>query len=117
MKEKELRELDAFCADNVMGWKSVSGTKLTIEKDEYFVHSTTGHVLHGNASEPFCPTTDPASAMEVLKKCAETVIGAVEVYRTSEGKWVIQDDYNDPNQQSETIELAIVKFAKQLFTK
>ena len=82
MTDKELRELDAWIAGCVMGWKLVSGTKFKIKPDEYFVHSVLGVVLSGNESNPFCPTTDPAAAMMVLEKCVEKVnveFGSVDI--------------------------------------
>lgn len=72
MNDKELRELDAWIAEHVMGLKRVY--KIAAVNDgEFFVHREDGVFLaikkQPNRLEYFRPTTDPAAAMSVLKAC------------------------------------------------
>lgn len=129
MKPKELRELDAWIAENVMGKKAISRdgqrpTKGT--EDDYFVREW----IHISGSLPRY-TTDPASAMLVLEKCAEKrTAEGYDVYRPDatlcvsaphpdwENKWVIMSDASGTSvAEAGTFPLAICLFAKQLFSK
>ena len=108
----ELRELDNWIAENVMGWK-------ILPSDNW----------RGDGSEPtnypceWRPTQDPAAAFEVLKKCGKKWVGSVrikcleskefytvQVYKTdSKTAWITGN--------AETLELAIAKFSLALFSK
>lgn len=96
------KELDAWIAKHVMGWKILpSGC---FEK-------TTECGL--DDSDDFEPTTDGFYAMMVLKKCAERE--NVNVGRWKE-TWVIGSPSVDLV-KAEPLELAICRFAKELFSK
>jgi len=114
----ELRELDAWIAENVMG--------VIIVK-----------VRCRDKSEVICPdvkryTTDPAAAMEVLKKCGYKIQGRdyprgfghyfVRVYFAEIAhEWCVclGNEKSDSSiyGQAETLEIAICLFAKKLFTE
>jgi hypothetical protein len=120
MTNTELRELDAWIAENVMGWKRANFLS-SYGKGRFMVSRETGDIMaYDLKGEGFQPTTDPAAAMEVLKKCGKTKKNAIEIFclRPDENRsgkesyWV-----NDPKTESETLELAIALFAKKLFTK
>lgn len=116
MTTNELMELEEFCL-KLIGWTKCSH-KLC----------SGWHSPDGSASGDWPhPTTDPAAAMEVLKKCAEQseiLAGNVMVakYRdleNFEGWRVALDVYGMATYKidvvSETLELAICLFAKKLF--
>lgn len=108
MTDKEMRELDAFIAEHVMGKTAIScndprPTKGT--EDDYFVREW----VDISRSLPFY-TTDPSSAMEVLEKILPTYNGSVSIQATSNGK-----QYAVDSTIADTLPLAICLFAKQLF--
>lgn len=116
MTETEKRELDAFCATEVMGW----------------IHGVDGY---GSPSwfagrEPrlkasWKPTTDSAAAMKVLRKCAEHCekLGIERGYDVDfsismeRGKYFVGCDIFIECMSADTLELALALFAKQLFSK
>ena len=103
MSVTEQRELDAWIAERVMGWiptfkdcgKSPSGC------ETLFPHYT----------------TDPAAAMEVLKKCAEKCsLAGMEFVIVRGFDWrVCAEPQRGISTFAETLELAICKFAKKLW--
>jgi hypothetical protein len=98
MTQKELRELDAWVAENVIGWHL---TDIDMTSEDYPRY-----------------TTDHAAAMEVLKKCA---FGNRITCWYSDGTWNVDNlrgyaSY-EHEAQAETLELAICIFAKKLFSK
>lgn len=153
MKTNELRELDAWIAENVMGWrwycaigKAYLFPPWAFERlNNFSVHWTagihekgwtrqqakrepckkllTGSNIEGIGDDIEFPkySTDPAAAMDVLKKCFDKT-GQIEVFRTQihpfkfgvVGKWLPSADYEC---EAETLELAICLFAKKIFTK
>ena len=126
MNAQELRELDAWIAENVIGnpqrrIRVTDGRKLV--RYEFLKVGT----------NDICPTytTDPAAAMEVLRKCAEKmdagIVGigspmggpvASTIPKLKQG-WVVGKIGRPTNFDCEaaTLELAICLFAKKLFTK
>lgn len=118
MTDKELRELDAWIAEHVMGWTVMSET-LCDPKPEVKHGRQTGDV----DINPVAPlpnyTIDPAAAMMVLEKCCSRTalpilvgVSAGGFYCTTQSmdrikSWVFSD----------TLPLAIALFAKQLFSK
>lgn len=120
MTQQELRELEAWIAENVMKWKRVSGLAVRILDDEFFVDSN-GCI--GRFSCAWIPTTDPAAAMMVLEKCCESMAVNVEIWKAGNGEWVcrmvVGSGFNSTNQigVANTLPLAICLFAKKLFTK
>ena len=112
-KDSELRELDAWIAEHVMGKNPIHRddkppTKGT--EDDYFV-------VEYLAFSRSCPlyTTDPDAAMQVLEKCQH--LTDVVVYKTVQDKHGVRDDISDFAVDAETLPLAICKFAKKLFSK
>lgn len=89
--EQELRELDAWLAHNVMRWS---------RDFEY---------------KNFKPTTDSAAAMEVLNKC---LIECAEIQLSEiAGRYLVESNGRRITENEPTLELAIAKFAKLLFSK
>lgn len=121
MKNEELRELDAWIAEHVMGFTLNSGHPphwYSSDSDRvYFVRLAEDD----DAAIYWQPTTDPAAAMEVLKKCYDKC-GMIDTFRTQikpyrfgvTGKWLPAANYEC---EAEALELAICLFAKKLFTK
>lgn len=125
MTTKELRALDAWIAEHVFGCKVhhvESGVFGGVDYEDC-IHCTGKHPdlrrWDGEKSYSWKPTTDPAAAMEVLKKCAEKTdqMSIVECI----GDWVVtHGDGNDPTTpdgEGKTLELAICLFAQKLFSK
>lgn len=102
MTTQELRELDAWIEDFVMG---------------------TGQIRQSR--NELCPhySTDSAAAMDVLKKCAEKIEHSdyasnwIQI-QWFNNLWCLADfnKFSDPT-TAETLELSICIFAKQLFSK
>lgn len=117
MSDKELRELDEFCAKHVLNIEN-----LVIDGGEVYVQCGT---IPGNRwRNKYSPTTDPAAAMEVLKACCIKVGSLEQVpIRWDDGQWVVGQDPNEIGFGSETgitgetLEISIALFAKNLFTK
>lgn len=126
--EQELRELDAFCAEFVMGWKLVPKI-LKIQEGCFATHPGGDGVFvhdYGNRIKTFAPTTNPADALAVLKKCSEKMgevwdddsTIAVQFVPVEEIWRVQQTDVNGGIRiESASLELAICLFAKALFSK
>lgn len=131
MNEKEMRELDAWIAEHVMGWHkvethwdnkslcSVCGKGFGARHKHYvpdFHSSITGSVPRY--------TTDPAAAMEVLKRCAEKLCeeNAVQIQYglNTTYKWyvatVLKPNGRNICIESDTPETGLCLFAKALFT-
>lgn len=113
MNEKQLRELDNFCAKDVMLYEPHP----KIEGGYYGERST---VIY-----KFTPTTNPADAFEVLKKCIQKhgQVNLSEVQKEIkisgvDKKWGVEAYGKSLLYEEEiTIELAICLFAQKLFTK
>lgn len=126
MTTKELRELDAWIAENVMGWK-VDYESARRKHGPGWLCQTR---RNDNATWCRLPDFSVASsyAMDVLKKCAD------RLYEKDASIIICQHPVNDENDKSplywsvshdhqlsesiaQTLELAIALFAKQLFSK
>lgn len=109
MKEKQMRELDSWTAEHVMGWAFRMN------------YSGSGNEWHDSegcerSSSPDSYTTDPAAAMQVLEKCSQGQ--AIKVwYSTVHKQWACADDGCFDTQYAATLPLAICLFAKKLFEK
>lgn len=106
MSDKELRELDAWIAVNVMGWKPWDAYPDTwLTGDNRDDGSPTYRGFH--------PTVRSHEAMEVLRKCVDRwnifIAG-----RGRDGDWIVSD-LKKIRGNAETLELAICLAAKQLF--
>lgn len=153
MNEAELRELDAWCAEFPMGFNRAcdpderTKTDETLfwhrPADEYrdlkeavFIGEAYGlnpnHFPDGRMFQHswkfFSPTTNPADAMMVLKKCAEISDG-IGMVRIPEDKtttkqvvwWIGQcfDGIFKPESLgvAPTLELAICRFARKIWSE
>lgn len=130
MKDTDTRELDAWIAEHVMGFEERPCYRgsARIEGMTFYVangRSVTGEASKGNHQFPKY-TTDPAAAMEVLKKCAEECDMPIEIDRKRDkktGNWRIESGTMAQGllaiapPECNTLELAICLFAKKLFTK
>jgi len=108
--DAELRDLDAWIAEQVMGFKlNANGMIETWPREG---------VRHDLCVANY--TTDPAAAMQVLEKCADEV-HAYELQIVSPrngGLWHISSGKrNTPRVNAETLPIAICRFAQQLFSK
>ena len=118
MNESELRELDAWTAEHVMGWKHV--TKLADFKTDTFIGSHNGIIVGSkdhNRATNWRPTSDSGNAMDVLKKCAENKMVGISIDSLGGQIEVWSIVYPEFRAQSETLELAIAQFAKALFSQ
>jgi len=126
MTTNELRELDAWIAENVFGahiFKSGRGSICarfhSNTNDEYERIIESRHPWDGQS---YNPTQCPMDAMDVLKKCAERRV-IIELFINVQGKWtcgtqsVEMGSYQSAFSESETAELSICLFAKQLFSQ
>ena len=126
--EKELRELEAWIAEHVMGYEErqcYNGSQ-RIEGQTFWVCKGRQVVAPSfNGKHRFPPfATDPAAAMQVLEKCAEMLrkdCNSVEILRNTTG-WAVCSLYRDgfgheehDTVEAETLPLAICLFARKLF--
>jgi hypothetical protein len=127
MNNKELRELDAWIAEHVMGWINLEFyTPPFNEMEQSFPDEPfwRGHKIVRDLwmAVPRY-TTDPAAAMIVLEKCSKdravVVNGTkgkhqiVELKRGTSGLMSFDEEIID----AETLPLAICLFAKKLLSK
>lgn len=117
--DKELRELDAWIAEHVMG-KSIKHAA-SAKSDDYWWNAYGGEsggcVMRG--MECFAPTEKPSDAMAVLKKCvAENYDYGVEIEPCSGNEFLVagMKDEKYISAKAPTLELAICRFAQKLFT-
>jgi len=120
MNEKGLRELDAWIGVNVFGMKAISkNSEPPTEgtEDDYFVIEW----IETSCSLPHY-STDPAAAFQVLQRCADKLDGyEISVghhrYKISEPKqfMVCSSNHRECQSIAPTLEIAICKFAKELF--
>lgn len=110
--EKELRELDAWIATNVMGWKIVK------HKLGFKVLRLKGRADRALSDAPFY-TRNAADALEVLKRCTDK-IGLIDLskIKCEPFNYCIGATYiTGCEAEAPTLELAIVLFARKLFGK
>ncbi len=107
MNEKELRELDAWIAEHVMGYEN------DVIYKQFYIHPD--HPNGINKSD--CKfSTDRAAALQVLEKCAEKLDDpdkfnpGIKITKCGDGWWFDSQKY-------ETLPLGICMFAKKLFSK
>ena len=140
MTTQELRELDAWIAEHVMGFKwghfgFIKNGLPDFEREPIYLLPPSRFDVHSGNANPFprdrvddwktrgsdslIPkyTTDPAAAMSVLEKCAEKSDGAVEVVKAIKGKWGLCDGSTTKRgfQWADTLPIAICLFARELF--
>ena len=115
MSETELRELDAWIAEHVFGFKKT-------RRD--FDSAITGYGFDANNKFAVLPspTTSPDDAMKVLEKCCdERFATSIQKNKVS---WKVSRIYWGPFRMhesevtfAETLPLAICLFSKKLFSK
>lgn len=118
MNDKEMLALDAWIAHNLMGLALCTRHPAILNPNEFVITIPSGIVRAKIGAEPtknFVPTTDPANAMEVLKKCLDKggYRISMNVHLSSEFQ-VFKSE--ESLVRAETLELAICLFAKKLFS-
>lgn len=113
---EQLRELDAWIAENVMGWDLKSEPfRFFRSHDGLYFPNADGCGLFWH------PSTSPSDAMDVLKKCNEMInrrkYREVIGIATLMGSPMVGYDPEQIWEHAETLELAICRFAKSLFEK
>ncbi len=109
MTETEMRELDAWIAEHVIGWSyEVTGSDPTEDGYCWFDENRKFPCELPHYS------TDPAAAMQVLEKCAER--SAIMIIK-DDGCVVAQINGKRLTADGPTLPLAICQFARKLFEK
>jgi len=108
MNTSERIKLEAWIAENVMGWEWRD-----TDQEEGWAIKGEGWACEDSFTPEF--TTNPAAAMEVLKRCVEKAADAICITQTAKGNYLI--DHLEIGTSALTLELAICKFAKILFSK
>lgn len=114
--DKELRELDAWIAERVMGWKEIRPWSVNPDAGQFVIR-------HGVPVAPspvfkFSPTTNPAAAMMVLEKLLERNIIVIQTDIHKPKTFLIRHTtkhWEQPIVEAETLPLAICLFAQKLF--
>jgi hypothetical protein len=111
----ELRALDLFMAEKVMGWKEVKWTNVDCagvfsrnEDGEIFIHVQRNEIRKWN------PTESPADAMMVLKRILNTDIGLTMFKITTELTAIVQSNKSSCRVEAPSLELAICLFAREV---
>lgn len=117
MNEKEYRELDVFIASNVFGMHDfctshISGELIALKSGDKRPRS--GNTSNHHLVPTY--TTNASDAMAVLKKCAEKYWAGIQLIKNEKG-WHVKTLFIGHEASSETLELTICKFAKNLFKK
>ncbi len=107
MQEKDLLELNAWIAENVMSLKPTGYHGEGYPKGSFFLHPD------GEVYELEKYSTERGPAMQVLEKCClkQGNVGLAHGKRGGKDNWLAG------NEIAETLPLAICKFSKQLFSK
>lgn len=132
MNEKELRDLDAWIAKNVFGWKPET-RKMYAGENNVKGFGLNQHLGRGDCERKFINdylfpldrySTDPAAAMQVLEKCAEKLAPQrLHIYApTGACKiWLVSDceghNSTPSSGSAENLPEAICLFAQKLFSK
>jgi hypothetical protein len=130
MTPTELRALDLFIAEMVMGWKRRQEFEHSSDmpaNDEFYVRAFDSTVIYGPhicescCGHIFAPTESPADAMMVLKKVLKKMSAgrSIVIEDTGEETCIseLSDDmitFNDTS--APTLELAICLFAREVTT-
>jgi hypothetical protein len=134
MTEKEMRELDAWIFEQVIGGAVALCSKYCPTCRESKVSDTGKCLQCGSNLHWDFPhyTTEPAAAMMVLEKCAECAVLnghfklPVSIMRRGDLKWVVSENCEDVDLENDrhivvveadTLPHAIALFARQLFSK
>ncbi len=152
MSETEHKELNAWIAENVMGYSEPielargRSPKSAKRWDKFYKNHPPSEYhspvydcyVDRSGQKIYCGkpfqiylaghyTTDPAAAMEVLKKCSiklwdeNPIITKCQHFKVeiwNNGAWVVmQSEKREMFCEAETLELSICLFAKKLFSK
>lgn len=129
MSDEELMELNVWIAENVFGWMRwtfdngyTSHNYLTAQRERQDKFHRRGWVDGRYIIQTFPKSSsESADAMEVLKKCAEKLPVSIFVSVADPGTWVCcyesPEGVGDIDADAPTLELAIARFAKKLFSK
>jgi hypothetical protein len=121
MNDKQLRELDAWIAEHVMGYRKATKQELDLHsrRDIWWV-SPDSDGENSTQMHPYLPlfTADPAAAMMVLEKCLSETKDAITMAETPTiaahmGRYTVANE--EVVECAETLPLAICLFAKKLF--
>lgn len=119
---EELRELDAWIALNLFGWRREVRERYagvnTVEGFGLNMHLPLGHFEREFVPAGQWPkvrySTDPAAAMQVLEICAEIKLETIKIWMTSSFEWCVSCGLHAC---ANTLPLAICLLAKKLFRK
>jgi len=123
MTTQELRELDAWIAEHVMGWKRVDSVLRIFSKDQFATNSAFNEpprvMIYESYSsvQSWIPTERGSDAMDVLKKCAEKHQHDIAIGTAGPTDWRVWAGELNGATYASSLELAICLFAKQLFSK
>jgi len=109
MTTQEMRELDAWIAVNLFNAENDQNWQ------EFLIGNSPAWNKDGS-DNCFSPTTDPAAAMEVLKKCYDQPLSICTCKSPDGYKFWLPNGFSIAL-NAPTLELAICQFAKKLFTK
>lgn len=120
MRDEELRALDNFIAEHVMGWTLIDRKAVGwMDGPPVWNTGKTGED-ESPTWQDFRPTTDPAAAMQVLERIIDSGV-VLTVYKgvneSGERRYCFGAKKTDGYEDAETLPLAIAKFAKALFEK
>lgn len=113
-----IEELDNWIAFRIMGWRIFKTTPEWVEAGKPLGRKITVLDQDPRFKIPAFSTT-PMLAMQVLEICCKK-IGSTESIkiRWDDGQWEVQEIGFDASAEvADTLELAICKFAKTLFSK
>lgn len=110
MSDQDKRELDAWIAEHVMGWKR--GPQWGNGNGEWLNGEIPVCTWH--TAPQFC--TNPVAAMALLEKCAKKAV-SISIVPQSNGGWIIYAHGIDTNMvEADDLPLAICLFAKKLYS-
>lgn len=125
MNATDCRQLDAWIAEHVLGWKwfkylpednhAYAGCRTLADRKHRFLVKAKGDEPLAEDAFYNIPksTTDPAAAMLVLEKCCQRWPAAIRVCY-SEG-W--SQPWSFGREKADTLPLAICQFARKAFAK
>lgn len=131
-EESNNRELDAWIAEHVFGWKrwnfdngfpETRKNYLSKDNEKQDKYRKRGFILGLPLIDNFPRyTTDPSAAMMVLERCLERLSPSVEIISgdidSKRHFWIGRpDEYTKLSMFEPTLPLAICALAKNLFTK
>jgi hypothetical protein len=120
--EKELCELDAYCAEFVMGWRiHTSGRGSIIATEDFNGPNERERIIdarHPWDSVDWSPSTDAADAMQVLKACLSER-GPIEICENANKTFTVMITESAPVVvgHGANLEIALANFARYLFSK